>query len=107
MKNGSSFDVTAFLAGQIADCETDWSLGTFGALAEFSRDAEEPATVSHGGLETVTLRGGIRLAPLPAMRLFASEQATGESWGHRVALCLPSRSLRHEPPRGTHRARAG
>src|SRR6185436_21057716 len=36
------------LAGQMADAETQWSLGTFGAIAEFSRDAEEPAKLDGG-----------------------------------------------------------
>lgn len=80
-----------FLAEQLADPDTHWSLGTFGALAEFTRDQGEPASVSHDArsVAAVTARGGIRLAPLPGMRLFASESATRESWSHRVALCLP------------------
>ena len=40
-------------------------------------------------LSAVTARGGIKLAPRPGMRLFASESATRTSWSHRVALCLP------------------
>jgi hypothetical protein len=34
-----------FLAGRLADTETGWSLGTFGAIAEFTRDANEPAAL--------------------------------------------------------------
>jgi hypothetical protein len=33
-----------FLAAQMADPGTSWSLGTFGAIAEFARDADEPLT---------------------------------------------------------------
>ena len=33
-----------FLAGRLADTETGWSLGTFGAIA-ISRDANEPAAL--------------------------------------------------------------
>jgi hypothetical protein len=29
-----------FLAAQMADPGTSWSLGTFGAIAEFARDAQ-------------------------------------------------------------------
>ena len=36
----------ALLAAQMADHETSWSLGTFGAIAEFTRDADEPVTLS-------------------------------------------------------------
>jgi Family of unknown function (DUF6925) len=87
-------DLFAFLAEQLADCETHWSLGTFGALAEFTRDADEPADLSQAGpaLSAVTGRGAIRIAPPPGLRLMASETATRQSWNHRVALCLPERS---------------
>ena len=53
----------AFLADQIADHETNWSLGTFGAIAEFARDPDEPVALSDGdaGLTAVTARGGIRI----------------------------------------------
>ncbi len=81
----------AFLSAQLADCENHWSLGTFGALAEFTRDAGESVALSQAGhsFSAVTERGGIRIVPCPAMRLFASESATRESWYHRVAFCLP------------------
>ena len=88
----SGFDTTAFLAAQLADCATQWSLGTFGALAEFTRDNGERAAVADdpGMLSVVTDRGGIRLEPSPEMRAFASESLTRETWSHRVALCLPA-----------------
>ena len=38
-----SIDLLDFLAGQMADVETGWSIGTFGAIAEFTRDADEAA----------------------------------------------------------------
>ena len=34
-----------FLAGQLADTNTSRSIGTFGAIAEFSRDASEAAEI--------------------------------------------------------------
>ncbi len=82
----------AVLAAQLSDCETHWSLGTFGALAEFSRDAGEPARLSAGeaASSVVTARGGIRLSAHPGLRLFASESATTSGWSHRVSLCLPA-----------------
>ncbi len=86
-----SVNALAFLADQLADHDAHWSLGTFGALAEFTRDAGEPAALSRDdhAVSVVTDRGGIRLAPVSGMRLFASESATRESWNHRVSLCLP------------------
>lgn len=79
------------LAAQMADPETGWSLGTFGAIAEFARDGDEPVELSRSGahLAAATARGGIRIAPREDMRLFASESITRESWGQRVSLCLP------------------
>jgi uncharacterized protein DUF6925 len=81
----------AFLAAQMADHESNWSLGTFGAIAEFARDPDEPVALSRddAAVAAVTARGGIRVAPCAEMRLFASESTTRESWSHRVSLCLP------------------
>jgi hypothetical protein len=80
-----------FVAAQMLDPETQWSLGTFGAIAEFMRDADEPFNFGqHDGLLALTTaRGGIRLAPPADLRLVAFETTTRESWSHRVALCLP------------------
>ena len=82
-----------FLAAQMADPGTNWSLGTFGAIAEFARDADEPLTLSRSdlALAAMTGRGGIRIEPGNGVRLFASESTTRDSWNHRIALCLPER----------------
>ena len=62
-----------FLAAQMADPRTNWSLGTFGAIAEFARDADEPLTLSCSdvALAAITGRGGIRIEPSSGVRLFA------------------------------------
>lgn len=77
----------------IADPATSWSLGTFGAIAEFMRDPDEDAVLGGGGagIRAVTARGGIRLDPSSALRAFAYETGTGRGnrWSHAVALCLP------------------
>jgi len=82
-----------FLAAQMADHEANWSLGTFGAIAEFMRGPDEPFALSRSGaaVAAVTARGGIRIEAREDMRLFASESTTRESWSHRVSLCLPTR----------------
>jgi hypothetical protein len=79
------------LARHLDDLSTGWSVGTFGAIAEFIRDPGEPVTMVRSGLElsAVTERGGIRLTAHDALRLVASEGVTRESWSQRVALCLP------------------
>lgn len=75
------------LAEQIADPDTQWSLGTFGAIGEFMRDADEPVRTDRH--LAVTSRGGLRLQPSDAVRLFAFETTTRRSWSQRVAICLP------------------
>jgi hypothetical protein len=79
------------LAAQMADPEASWSLGTFGAIAEFARDGDEHVELSRtdAHLAAVTARGGIRITPNEGLRLFASESTTRDSWSQRVSLCLP------------------
>ncbi len=84
-------DLLDFLANQLADADTAWSLGTFGAIAEFTRDADEAAAISRAGgmISAVTARGGLRIEARRDVRPIASESLTSESWSHCVALCLP------------------
>ncbi|MGN6095184.1 MAG: DUF6925 family protein [Bosea sp. (in: a-proteobacteria)] len=83
--------VRALLREHIHTVETQWNLGTFGAIAEFMRDPDEACEVVDrpGLLSVTTALGGIGFGSLGGIRLFASESATGASWNHRVALCLP------------------
>ena len=83
--------VAKLLADQIADPDTQWSLGTFGAIAEFARDPDEEValSVSDGGVSAVTARGGIAIRVWDDMRPFASESLAKQHWNHRVAICLP------------------
>jgi hypothetical protein len=85
---------SALLTEQIMSVETQWSLGTFGAIAEFSRDRDEPVklTTSEHGIAAVTELGGVAISIVEELRPIASESSTTEAWNHRVALCLP-RSL--------------
>jgi hypothetical protein len=87
-------DLLEFLAEQVADSEVAWSLGTFGALAEFTREPDEPVALDRddGAVSVVTGRGALRIARHPELRPIASESPTAESWSHRVALCLPEGS---------------
>ena len=72
----------------IADPQAGWAIGTFGAIAEFHRDAGEPVALrSHAA---VTSRGGIELCTLDAVCPVAWEcPAAGDSWTHGIAFCLP------------------
>ena len=66
----------------LADPEAQWSLGTFGAIAEFMRDAHEPAEIERTEVSAsvVTPRGGIRLVAQPGLRAVAFETVTTSSW---------------------------
>ena len=84
-------DFVQFLAEQAADTEVAWSVGTFGAIAEFTRDVGEPAEIDRadGVVSAVTARGALRIEAPMTLRAIASESLTGQSWNQRVALCLP------------------
>ena len=79
------------LQREISNPDTQWSLGTFGAIAEFSRDHGEPVRLvqSAEAVSAVTPRGGIALKSHASIRPFASESITKTGWNQRIALCLP------------------
>jgi hypothetical protein len=83
--------VQKLLSEQILDPGTQWSLGTFGGIAEFSRDPGETVklTTSAGRIVAVTERGAVAIESHEKLRPFASESITKQGWSHRVALCLP------------------
>lgn len=74
----------------IADPDTQWSLGTFGAIAEFARDPDEPVSFvqSESAVSALTARGGIVIQHHPCHRALASESITKSGWNQRIALCL-------------------
>ena len=72
----------------LTDPHTSWAIGTFGAVGEFNRDAEEPVALST--YAAVTARGGIRLELDAAFRPIAWERpAAGDGWMHGITLSLP------------------
>ena len=80
---------TDLISRHLTDPQTSWAIGTFGAIAEFHRDADEPVALSAHG--AVTARGGIRLQFDPAVRPIAWERpSAGDGWMHGIALCLPA-----------------
>ncbi|MGU3359899.1 DUF6925 family protein [Methylobacterium sp. M6A4_1b] len=78
------------IATALADPETAWTMGGFGALARFDRHPDEAAGApADGRLGLVTPRGGIALDPAETVPL-AYETAFAGGWSHAVALCLPT-----------------
>lgn len=87
--------VGALVAEGLADPEAIWSLGGFGALAEFGRTADEPVTwLGPHRTGLVTARGGIRIDLAGAVPV-AYETAFTGGWSHAVALCLPRERCPH------------
>lgn len=81
----------ASLADLARDPANGWSIGSFGAIGEFVRDADEPADmrIDSGLIEIATTRGAMRIAPTTELTPVAwdSLSADGESWGHALAFC--------------------
>lgn len=73
--------------------DSGWSIGTFGALAEFSRDADEPAEIARtdDGGRVATARGALRIALKNGVRVVACESPAGHGDGSagEVSFCLP------------------
>lgn len=85
--------VERLLRSALADPGTAWSLGSFGAIAEFMRDPDEPVMpLPDDRLGLATARGAIALDGLPELRPLAYEIAFASGWNHAVALCLPEES---------------
>ena len=82
--------VEALLWDALRDSGTAWSLGSFGAIAEFMRDPDESVSaLPDDRLGMATARGAIALRPQPDLRPVAYETAIASGWNHAVALCLP------------------
>ncbi|GJD58431.1 DUF6925 family protein [Methylobacterium dankookense] len=82
--------VAALLREALADSGTAWSLGSFGAIAEFMRDPDEAvSTLPDDRMGLATARGAIALTVCPALRPVAYETSVASGWNHAVALCLP------------------
>jgi hypothetical protein len=92
MTNG--LKMREWISGEIRDAGTSWSVGTFGAIAEFSRDRDESAKIACDAARSavVTTRGGIQIDGLENVRPVAYETTNknADLWSHAVALCLPS-----------------
>ena len=73
--------------------DSGWSIGTFGALAEFSRDADEPAEIARtdAGGRVATARGALRIGLKNGVRVVACESPGGHGDGPagEISFCLP------------------
>src|SRR5262245_5959370 len=84
-------DALDLVASHLARPASGWSIGTYGVLAEFAREAGEPC--DRDRLQTVTARGSIRVAANPAVTARAYEVLSVQPslWHHGVLFSLPER----------------
>ena len=81
--------IAKFVRRMLGDPTIAWAIGTLGAIAEFSREANESASVS--GTSVSTARGGIRLLHLQEAIPLAWERPVADGrWTHGVTLYLPA-----------------
>jgi hypothetical protein len=77
----------------LAEPASGWSIGAFGAIAEFMRDEGETAAVvpTETGGRVWTARGAMNVALGPETRVIAYEGLSKypDRWTHGVAFCLP------------------
>lgn len=79
-----------FLSEQLLDPRSQWSIGTFGAVAEFSSVGSDAIATEKGPgrLKAVSARGGISVKFDKRCRPFASESIAYQGWSQRLALCM-------------------
>lgn len=84
-------DLTGRLAALMRDPACGWSMGSFGAIAEFHHVAGDPPPQLPAPGTVVTDRGGLRLDDLSAVIPVAWEGLSPRPhrWQQGVALCLP------------------
>ena len=84
--------VIEVLERHLRDPGTGFSVGLFGAIAEFHRRADEPVDIDE--LTAVTDRGALRIEPAADVRPLAYETLSGRPgrWNHGVVFCLPTPS---------------
>jgi hypothetical protein len=74
------------------DHQTGWSLGTFGAIAEFNRRHDEEILINHkqGGVHAVTSLGALHIEPHPDARLLPYESLSTieNAWSQGIVICL-------------------
>lgn len=82
--------VRRLLRQHLADPATSWSIGCFGAIAEFHRTPDEPVTIDLDSLTVVTALGALRVAPPRGLKPLAYElpSAFPHRWLHGLNFTL-------------------
>ncbi len=92
-------DLGALLRRHLSNWQSGWSMGTFGAIAEFHQDEGEHAVIDMPDIFTrATKRGAIRLdaSTFPQVVPVAYETLSPKRhrWSQALALCFPKANAR-------------
>lgn len=84
-------DLEGILTDYLGDWRAGWSIGSFGAIAEFHQDNAEDTVVSQP-MVRATARGGLRIERIDGIVPIAWEALSSnpKRWQQGVALCLPA-----------------
>jgi hypothetical protein len=83
------------IRAQLYSARTSWSIGVFGAIAEFERSPDEPA--ERTAFSVTTPRGAIRLRPLEECECVPYKpRSARDERNYGVAVCLPEPRARLE-----------
>ena len=85
-------DIREELRRHLRDATSSFSIGSFGAIAEFHRDAEEPLSLDDSETLTIaTSRGALRIDLVEGVRPLAYETLSRRTacWQQGVVFCLP------------------
>ena len=85
-------DIQRVLYEHLHNPSSSFSIGSFGAIAEFHRRADEPLALDDPARLTVaTERGGLKVELIDDVRPLAYETLSGrrDRWQHGVVFCLP------------------
>ena len=75
IRTNQTVDLDTVLRHYLADPTASWGLGTYGAVAEFHRTSDEPASIDTGAtLQAVTARGALRIGSTQELGACAYEQ---------------------------------
>jgi hypothetical protein len=109
-------EIQRILCDHLHDPNSSFSIGSFGAIAEFHRDADEPLVVDDAEHLTIaTARGALKIDLTSGVTPLAYETLSGrpDRWQHGVVFCVPetlaasncrSRLTELGPDRGAIRA---
>lgn len=85
-------ELRAVLRAALSDWRAGWSVGAFGAIAEFHQaQGEAPSIDDPASLTRATARGAVRIERLDGVTPVACETLSRQpdNWGQALALCLP------------------